>query len=50
MNVISLFKPKRKVDDAIIEIYDAFKKGKIPKSFDNLNYFNVKKILKLKIK
>tara|TARA_B110000444_G_C18817424_1_gene585874 strand:+ start:119 stop:1111 length:993 start_codon:yes stop_codon:yes gene_type:complete len=44
------FKPKRKVDDAIIEIYDAFKQGKIPKSFDNLNYFNVKKMLKLKIK
>ena len=44
------FKAKRKVDDAIIEIYDAFKKNKIPKSFDNLNYFNVKKMLKLKIK
>ena len=44
------FKPKRKVDDAIIEIYNAFKQGKIPKSFDNLNYFNVKKMLKLKIK
>jgi nucleoside-diphosphate-sugar epimerase len=44
------FKPKRKVDDAIIEIYDAFKQRKIPKSFDNLNYFNVKKMLKLKIK
>lgn len=44
------FKAKRKVDDAIIEIYNAFKKNKLPNSFDNLNYYNVKKMLKLKIK
>ena len=44
------FRAKRKVDDAVTEIYNAFRKNKIPQSFDNLNYFNVKKMLKLKIK
>lgn len=48
-NIIG-FSPKRNVDDAILEVYNAFKKKKIPNSFTNLNYYNVKKMLKLKVK
>jgi nucleoside-diphosphate-sugar epimerase len=44
------FKPRRKIEDAINEIYKAFKKNQLPGSFKNINYFNVKKILKLKLK
>ena len=44
------FRPKRKVEDAILEIYNSFKKKKIPNSFTNLNYYNVKKMLNHKIK
>jgi nucleoside-diphosphate-sugar epimerase len=44
------FKPKRGVEDAVIEIYKSFEKGDLPKSFENINYYNVKKMIKLKIK
>lgn len=44
------FKPKRGIQDAVLELYLSFKKGILPKSFDNINYYNVKKMIKLKVK
>jgi nucleoside-diphosphate-sugar epimerase len=44
------FRPRRKIQHAVVEIYKAFKKNQLPGSFKNLNYFNVKKMLKLKLK
>jgi nucleoside-diphosphate-sugar epimerase len=44
------FKPKRTIKDAIIELYNSFEKGKIPKSFVLDEYYNVKTLKKLKIK
>ena len=37
------FKPKRTIKDAVLEIKDAFKQGKI-KDWKNINYYNVKKM------
>ena len=37
------FKPKRKIEEAILELLNKFKNKKIPNSFNNVNYFNVKK-------
>ena len=44
------FKPKRGIEEAVLEIYKSFEKGLFPKSFDNINYYNVKKMIKLKVK
>ena len=44
------FKPKRGIEDAVIEIYKSFEKGDLPESFENINYYNVKKMINLKIK
>ena len=44
------FKPKKKIDDAIEELVDEFEKGRLKDSFTNLNYFNIKKLIKLKLK
>ena len=38
------FKPERTLEYGIAEICDAFKNGLYQDSFDNLNYYNVKKI------
>jgi nucleoside-diphosphate-sugar epimerase len=43
------FKPKRGVEEAVLEIYKSFEKGLFSKSFDNINYYNVKKMIKLKV-
>jgi nucleoside-diphosphate-sugar epimerase len=44
------FKAKRTVKDAVIELYKAFAKGWVPKSFDLDEYYNVQTLKKLKIK
>lgn len=38
------FRPKRTIEDAVRDLCAAFRAGKIPNSFDDPNYFNVKKI------
>ncbi len=43
------FIPKHTIEEAIVELCDAFKKGKLPNSFDDDNYFNVRKMQKLKV-
>ena len=44
------FKPKRKIEHAILEMCKAYELGKIPNSFSDVNYFNVKKLKLLKVK
>jgi len=44
------FVPKKNIEHAVIEIYKAFKSKKITNSFSNLNYYNVEKLKKLKVK
>ncbi len=44
------FKPKKNIQNAIIEICKAFDNNKIKNSFTNLNFFNVEKLKKLKVK
>ena len=44
------FVPKKNIEHAVIEVYNALKSKKITNSFSNLNYYNVEKIKKLKIK
>ena len=44
------FVPKKNIEQAVIEVYNALKSKKITNSFSNLNYYNVEKIKKLKIK
>ena len=44
------FKPERTLEYGIAEICDAFKNGIYQDSFDNLNYYNVKKIKLLNVK
>ena len=43
------FQPKHTIEEAIIELCNAFKSKKLPNSFDDDNYFNVKKMKNLKI-
>ena len=43
------FEPKYTIEDAVKELCDAFKKNNLPNSFDDENYFNVKKMLKLNV-
>ena len=42
------FKPERSVADAVRDLCSAFKGGKIPSSFDDDVYFNVKRLLNKK--
>ena len=43
------FQPQHSIEEAIIELCDAFKKGELPESFNNDNYFNVKKMQNLNV-
>ena len=44
------FKPRFSVKDAVIELCNAFKDGKIKNSFSDTKYYNVRTIKKLKIR
>lgn len=39
------YKPKRSIDDAVRDLCKAIKEGKVPNSFDDDIYFNVKRLL-----
>jgi nucleoside-diphosphate-sugar epimerase len=41
------FSPKLTIEDAVNDLCKEFKTGKISNSFDNDNYFNVKKLKKI---
>ena len=41
---------KRTIEDAVLEIYEAFKNNLLPNSFDDDFYYNVKRMQRLKIK
>ena len=41
------FKPKFTIEDAVKSLCDAFKSNKIPNSFDDEIYFNVKRLKSL---
>ena len=43
------FRPKKTVDHAIKELCNEFRKGNFKDSFSNLNYFNVRKLKKIKL-
>jgi nucleoside-diphosphate-sugar epimerase len=43
------FEPKFTIEDAVRELCNSFKNGQLPESFENENYFNVKKMLKLNV-
>ena len=49
INRVLDFKPKHSIEEAIIELCNAFKKNLLPNSFEDDNYFNVKKMLKLNV-
>jgi len=38
------FKPKHSIEDAVIDLCKAFKEGKLPESFDDDKYFNVRRM------
>ena len=42
------FKPKRTVEDAVQDLCNAFKAGKLPNSMDDTFYFNVRRLTSLK--
>jgi nucleoside-diphosphate-sugar epimerase len=44
------FAPRRTIEDAVRDLCAAFKDGKLPNSFDDENYFNVKKLQALAVK
>ncbi len=44
------FKPSRTIEDAVRDLCAAFRDGKLPNSFDDENYFNVKKLQALAVK
>lgn len=44
------FKPIHTIEESVEELCDAFDQGLIPNSFDNDDYYNVKKLLKLNVK
>ncbi len=44
------FQPRKTIEDAINELINEFQKNKLKDSFENLNYFNIKKLIKLKLK
>ena len=43
------FQPKHTIEEAVRELCNAFKNNLLPHSFDDENYFNVKKMLKLNV-
>ena len=43
------FQPKHTIEQAVLELCEAFKNKSLPKSFEDENYFNVKKMLKLNV-
>ena len=43
------FEPKHTIEEAVLELCEAFKNNNLPNSFDDENYFNVKKMLKLNV-
>ncbi len=44
------FEPKHSVEDAIKDLCDAFKAGKIPNSMDDIRYYNIKTMQHLRMK
>jgi len=44
------FKPRRSIEDAVEDLCNAFKNGKLPNSFENDCYFNVKQLKKINAK
>lgn len=44
------FVPKRSIEDAVRDLCAAFKAGKIPRSMEDVNYYNVKLMQKLEAK
>ena len=44
------FTPKRSVNDAVKDLCEAFKSGKLPDSMNDTNYFNVQKMKELGVK
>ncbi len=43
------FQPEHTIEEAVVELCNAFKNGLLPNSFGDDNYFNVKKMLKLNV-
>ncbi len=43
------FIPKHTIEEAVVELCDAFKNNMLPNSFDNDIYFNVKRMLNLRV-
>ncbi len=43
------FVPNHTIEEAVVELCNAFKNNLLPNSFDDENYFNVKKMLKLNV-
>lgn len=44
------FKPKHTIEDAVKDLCDAFKAGKIPNPMDDIRYYNLKTMLARKLK
>jgi len=44
------FEPKHTIEDAIKDLCDAFKAGKIPNPMDNIRYYNIKTMLTRQLK
>jgi nucleoside-diphosphate-sugar epimerase len=44
------FSPKRSVNDAVKDLCEAFKSGKLPDSMNDTKYFNVQKMKELGVK
>jgi nucleoside-diphosphate-sugar epimerase len=43
------FAPRRSIEDAVLDLCEAFKQKLLPNSFDNDNYFNVRKLKTLAV-
>ena len=41
------FKPQHTIEDAVEDLYDAFERGAIQNSVDDINFYNIKKVQKL---
>ena len=41
------FKPQYTIEDAVEDLYDAFERGVIQNSVDDINFYNIKKVQKL---
>ena len=44
------FEPKHTIEDAIKDVCDAFKAGKIPNPIDDIRYYNIKTMRHLQMK